>query len=477
MHIPHPLALVLVCGHLSKTKFTLMKKLITVMTWLTFFTACHKQDEWLDIKSKKADITPSKLEHYQSILDYTTYMNDSYPALPLISADNYYVTYTSLMSEGTYAKYVYTWDMDPYQGTTIISDWNSPYIIVEYANITLDGLGKIQRDDTNKTVWDNIKGSALFYRAYAFYQLVNEFAKPYDPTTAATDPGIPLRLSSDINQPSTRATIQVCYDKIIADLKEAENLLPQTALYQTRPSKTAVTALLARVYLNISDYANAKTYADKAITAKPDLLDLNTLNVSAAKSFPVFPNHPEIVFYASSTLFALTLFYSQVDSSLLQSYDTNDLRLKAFYNSSAAGTGFKGQYTGGYNPFGGIAINEIYLIRAEANARLGSTQAALQDLNTLLIKRWKKGSFQPIQVNNAQQALDTILAERRKELPFTGTLRWEDLRRLNKENRYKKILTRLLNGQVYQLNPGDNRYTMPIPDSEIKLSGLEQNPR
>lgn len=454
-----------------------MKKIIIAMTWLTLFTACHKQDEWLDIKSKNSDITPSKLDHYQSILDYTTYMNDSYPALPLVSADNYYVTYASLMSEATYAKYVYTWDMDPYQGTNNISDWNSPYIIVEYANISLDGITRIQRDNTNQTAWDNIRGSALFYRAYAFYQLVNEFARPYDPLTAATDPGIPLRVSPDVNQPSTRASIQECYDKIIADLKEAETLLPQTAQYQTRPSKTAVAALLARVYLNLSDYTNAKMYADKAITSKPDLLDLNTLNLGAAKPFPVFPNHPEIIFYASSTIFSLTLLFSLVDTTMLRSYAADDLRVKAFYNTTSAGTTFKGQYTGSYYTFGGLAVNELYLIRAEANARLGNTQAALQDLNTLLIKRWKKGSFQPVQTIDAQQALDTILAERRKELPFTGTLRWEDLRRLNKENRYKKILTRLLNGQVYQLNPGDNRYTMPIPDAEIKLSGLEQNPR
>ncbi len=70
-----------------------------------------------------------------------------------------------------------------------------------------------------------------------------------------------------------------------------------------------------------------------------------------------------------------------------------------------------------------------------------------------------------------------ILEERRKELPFTGQLRWEDLRRLNKDQRFAKILVRTIAGNEYQLLPNSKRYVFPIPDIEIELSGIPQNER
>jgi len=71
----------------------------------------------------------------------------------------------------------------------------------------------------------------------------------------------------------------------------------------------------------------------------------------------------------------------------------------------------------------------------------------------------------------------TLIQERRKELPFSGNLPWEDLRRLNQEPNFAKTLTRMLNGETFSLPPGDNRYVYPIPENEISLSGIQQNPR
>ena len=109
--------------------------------------------------------------------------------------------------------------------------------------------------------------------------------------------------------------------------------------------------------------------------------------------------------------------------------------------------------------------------------RLGSINAAMDDLNALIIKRWKNnGTFVPFTAATANEALAKVLKERRKELIFRG-LRWTDLRRLNKDPRFAITLTRNLNGVVYTLPPNDDRYTLPIPDQEIKISGIAQNPR
>lgn len=454
-----------------------MKNIFLLTGWMLLVTACHKQDEWLNVKSNKSDITPATLQNYQAILDYDIYMNDNYPGLPLVSADNYYLNYTTWLGSSSYAKNAYVWAQDVYQGNLTISDWNSPYTNVEYANIVLDGLEKMERTNQNQLDWDNAKGAALFFRAFAFYNLVNEFAKPYSATTAATDLGIPLRLSGDINAKSVRAPVQDVYNQIISDLKQADDLLPVTPLYQSRPGKTAAEALLAKVYLNMDDYTNAGLYADIALNRISNLIDFNTLPPGSSRPFPVFPNNPEIIFYATNSIFSLAIISGLVDSTLLKSYDANDLRRTAFYNTGANGTTFKGQYSGSFPPFGGLATNELYLIRAETSARAGKTAAALQDLNNLLLKRWKTGSFVPFTAPTPEDALSLILTERRKELPFTGTIRWEDLRRLNKDSRFARTLTRILNSQPYTLPPADPRYVLPIPENEIRLSGIQQNPR
>ena len=83
--------------------------------------------------------------------------------------------------------------------------------------------------------------------------------------------------------------------------------------------------------------------------------------------------------------------------------------------------------------------------------------------------------YQNITAATEQEALTKILTERRKELPFRG-LRWMDIKRLNKEGA-NIILVRNMNGQTYTLQPNHIRYALPIPESVIALSGMQQNPR
>jgi hypothetical protein len=138
----------------------------------------------------------------------------------------------------------------------------------------------------------------------------------------------------------------------------------------------------------------------------------------------------------------------------------------------------KGSYDGVYGGalFMGIATDEIYLIRAECRARNQNKEGAMEDLNTLLSKRIKKNSFVNRNADDWQEALDLILTERRKELVFRGS-RWTDIKRLNKESRYALTLKRLLNGNLYELEPGDQRFAYLIPTIVITRSGMAQNDR
>jgi hypothetical protein len=134
---------------------------------------------------------------------------------------------------------------------------------------------------------------------------------------------------------------------------------------------------------------------------------------------------------------------------------------------------------GGYNVntlFTFPAVDELYLIKSECEARLGNVSMAMTDLNTLLVTRWKTGTFIPFTAANADDALPVILTERRKELVMRG-VRWTDLRRLNTDARFASTITHVYNGQVYLLPPNDPKYVWPIPDDEILYSGIPQNVR
>lgn len=453
------------------------KNLIPIFLLCTSIMACQKQQDWLEIKTNKADVVLSKLSDYQALLDYSDdRMNNNYPFMPLVSTDDVLVNDQTWASGDELSRNAYAWEPEIFDAVKI-NDWLPMYGIVSYANICLEGLEKISRDATNAAAWDRVKGSALFFRALADYLLLQEFSAPYDASIAKTALGIVLRKSSDVNQPVKRATMAESWNAVIDDLKQAEPLLPDLADISTRPSKWAVRGLMARVSLAMNDYAAAKTWADKTLQQSSYLLDFNTLNPADTYPLPTYQTgNKEILFYAV-TLASIYYITGGVDTLLYQSYANNDLRRTLYFKPVGSQISFRGQYSGVLYPFSGIANNEIYLIRAEANARLGNTAAALTDLNNLLIKRWKTGTFTPVTAGSATDALTKILAERRKELAFHGSARWDDLRRLNREPAYAKTLTRFLNGKLISLPPGDKRYALPIPPYEIAISHIEQNPR
>jgi hypothetical protein len=139
---------------------------------------------------------------------------------------------------------------------------------------------------------------------------------------------------------------------------------------------------------------------------------------------------------------------------------------------------FKGSYDGGATGylFSAPAVDELYLIRAECFARADKVSSAMNDLNTLLIRRFQTGTFTGYTAGDPADALQLIVTERRKELVMRMT-RWTDLRRLNKDTRFATTITRIYHGQTYRLAPTSNWYVWPIPDDEILYSGITQNSR
>lgn len=445
-----------------------MKRTLLYIAALFVLSSCTK--DFLDKKPDKSLLVPTEAADFQAILDNYNIMNVM-PGLGTIASDHYYLPGNVVKSLLPVQQNSYLWKDDIFEGQTA-SDWNTPYKQVFYANVVLDGLADKVSDGGDNNSFNNLKGSALFYRSLAFYNLSQVFAAPYIETTAMNLPGIPIRLNSDVNVKVGRGTLKGTYQQIVSDLISALALLPAKASFKNRPSKAACAALLARVYLCMGDYKNAGAMADKCLSMTNELYQFEDLDPKADFPFPVpLPNdNKEVLFYQSFVTYS---FFNKgrilVDSNVYRSYAATDLRKPMFfYEIGTTGVIYSG--------FNGISIDEQYLIKAETAVRSGDVTTGITTLNTLLQTRYEKGTYKAIVTNDGEAALKIILEERRKEL-IGRDLRWTDLRRLNGNEATATTLKRLVDGQVYTLLPNDKKYVFPIPPDEIQRSGIEQNPR
>lgn len=456
---------------------TILKLL--VLSWASLaigtLSSCQK---YLDAKPDAKLATPATLNDLQLMLDdYANINGARYPAVSEVLADNYYLSdqdWASLYNEAD--RNNYRWLKDDTDPT---GEYAGAYRVVYISNVVLDQLLKIGFTRAEQAAFNNIRGSALFIRAAFHYAIAQLYAVPFDAETAQTDLGIPLKLSSDYTEPISRSSVADTYGHIIADLTEAAELLPEVPLAKSRPSKPAAYGWLARTYLAMGDFANAKRYADSCLLHYDSLMNFNDLNPALVAPISRFNN--EVVFQARSNLSAVLLSsIARVTPELYASYDNNDLRKVVYFRENADGTHvFKGDYDGiGTNSgfvFAGIVTDELYLTRAECLARLGDLQGAADDLNKLLRTRWREDTYTPRSWDTSQEAVSTILSERRKSLLGRGS-RWTDLRRLRKEPEYYSAPIRMIDGQTYTLEATSPRFTLAIPDEVIRMSNIPQNP-
>ena len=448
-----------------------MKK-ITLKIWLLLLLATvgvSCKDDFLEQKPRKSLLVPTTLDDAQAMLDNILLMNMR-PAIADIAAGQFVLIEGGLDKVDTAPERgAYLLDGDPYQGNAVL-DWDRPYEQVLYANIVLDALEAMPVAVKSNARWGKVRGAALFFRARAFYELSQLFCKTYQSATAAKEPGIPMPLSSDVNLRPGRGTLAQSYDRIKVDMLEALSLLEMRTSLKNRPSGRAALAMLAKVSLSMGDYRAAGEYADRALGVDGSLIDFNGLKAGTSRSFPeVLPNNvTEVIFYTNKTGYG---FFGnavrRVDPVLLASYHANDLRKAIYFYHTAAGAA----YSSGYE---GLGNDEQYLIGAEAWIRLGDIQKGLALLKKLMDTRYKTGTFQIAAGLDQKGALALALEHRKKGLIWRGT-RWYDLKRLNAEGIFTETITRTYQGKTVVLEPGDRRYVFPIPEDEIRESGIEQN--
>ncbi|MDR7127702.1 tetratricopeptide (TPR) repeat protein [Algoriphagus sp. 4150] len=434
--------------------------------------------DFLDAKPEKAIVVPSTLTDLQALLDNGNRMN-VYSGISDIGTDDIYIEDGALdaLSNPIVEGNSYLWKEDILEGLGF-SEWSSNYTAILYANIVLEQLEAISTTNADRASWETIKGSALYFRAYSYYDLLRIFSKAYDPMTSSSDLGIPLRLSSTGKMEVERSTVEASFRQVIEDLAEALILLPDLPReYPTRPSKQSVTGLLARIYLEMGDYEKAIDKAKQCIDFGGELLNYNSLDSTVRYPFPQF--NSEVIFHSLMISYSyIRLPTTIISEELIDSYQKEDLRKHLYFDRLSEGnkSTFRGSYSSGFRGFNGIALDEIYLILAESYIRINQTDKGMEVLNHLLQTRWQEGSFEPLVADNVPDALTAVLAERRKSLVLRG-IRWADLKRLNKEPGMHKTIERIYQGEYFFLDPASDKYIYPIPDNEISMNPISQNQR
>lgn len=432
--------------------------------------------DFLDKKGSSVLAVPETVKDLRALLDNESEVNTYYPALAEMGSDDYYIPYATLVSRPQSEQLIYSWQRE--EERIDMASWGLPYRVIMISNMVLEALERgVEGTAHEKKI---LEGEAHFVRALAYWYLAQVFCLPYDERASHKDLGLPLRVTSDMNQKYDRSSVEEAYRLIVGGMKKAIEQLPENTAYKTQPNKAAAYGALARVFLSMEKYDEANQMAIEAIKRHDKLLDYNMVNVSANLPFGIV--HDEIIYYGTTNNgLLLSASRARVPKEIFDLYEENDLRKQIFFNSTNMDDIiFKGYYAGrSTSYFAGIATDELYLIRAECEVRNGETSAGLSLLNKLIETRWKKGSFVPYQTMDEEEALIMVLKERRKQLIKRG-LRWVDLRRLNKDPRFEQTLVREIDSgsevQRFQLEPNAIQYVYPIPYPLLELYKYEQNP-
>lgn len=464
-----------------------MKKYILLLATLFCLNSCQ---DFLD-ESPKGTLIPKTVNDFGMILDNYGYENFiSYgQSLTLIMSDDFTIPDDKSYFYATWGINAYTWEDHIFSASEDDDCYMNFYHVIYLCNYILNNLDAAP-DGTDFTR-SYVEGAAKFHRAFAYFNLVNLYAKHYDKNTANSDLGVPLVLEADPNIMLGRATVQQIYDQVFSDLNDAKDLLSsEKPEYSFRPNKGAVYALLAKVYLYQGEYGlcmEAAQIARKMCEAPYDYNQYALEDVNPDFGIRGFPENrweeADIICYKGEGFGPAEAGDYNLSDDLIALFDKDtDLRWKLFITSYSL---FSGDDTESEIPRTafwfpnnrGLNVGELYLTEAEACARENEIDNALYLLNEVARKRHVVGTYTDVTERDSEKLLRLILDERRRECLCKGT-RWFDLKRLNKDPRFAKTIAHTLYGETYTLEPNDNHYVLPIPLMATNQNPkIEQNPR
>jgi hypothetical protein len=368
--------------------------------------------------------------------------------------------------------------------------WSYFYNQLFAINLAIEGVSNAAPTALKKK--DQWLGEALFLRGLMHFYLVNLFGD------------VPIVTKSDfrINNTSGRSARNEVYAQIIADLKEAQNLLTTeyrnadgnvTTTDRARPNKAAVTAFLARVYLYVEDWTNAEAQANILInnTATYQLVPPAQTFLTTSKEMiwglaPPTPGN----FVRDAGAYIITagrtpLQSGQVSSlsaSLVNAFEAGDTRFTNWVGTSvvpASGSVPATTYyfANKYKVKTTVAapteylmvfrLAEQYLIRAEARLRNNNLNGAKADLDVVRARAGLTGTT----ATTIDEVKDAILNERRVEFFTEWGNRLFDLRRTGKLDGVMAVEAPIKNGswssfkQWWPISTNDTQVNPNLPQT------------
>jgi len=454
---------------------------VSLAALLLTATAC---DDYLN-EIPKGQKTPTTWEDYNAFMrnNVTSYY-ESEQLLYLIG--DFFRTPSQLNNnELIRANYLFQEDVN----RTLINSkdnkaYYSAYEMMFYWNLIAEkAMGSTEATDQQRRM---LTAQAKVLRAMTYHYIVNYHADQYWSTTK-DKLSVPLILSASAEAPSPQATLQQVYDQMISDLTTAIPDLPERGETIVHPTKAAGYGMLARVYLSMGNYTEARNAAESALALNNKLYDWvkfyndekdrleNPDNWSGAtKVNPEVENCENYIYHEASSSYysgnsGLALSISPERAAR---FEDGDIRLLARWRHFINASGieyYRGLY-GNVPNYGGIRSAEMYYIKAECQARAGEWQDALETVNTVRRTRFIPEKYTDLTATNQTEAINKIIDDKANEFIQTQVV-FCDYRRLNKEGLYPRTLTKTIDGVTYTLRPDSHLWIMPYPIQVLENPG------
>jgi starch-binding outer membrane protein, SusD/RagB family len=323
-----------------------------------------------------------------------------------------------------------------------ITFWNTAYNTINEANYVI--AGSEETEGVTQEVRDRLRGEAIFQRGFAYFDLARTYG--YEPgrevggwTQSAIIRTEPTRDVSDADFRARSSNTEV-YSQAVSDLEEAVSLLEGDDRGVYFANYSAANALLARIHLYLENWDDAISYAEEAIaSSNVQLVDSESAFIS--NPFNQTPN-PESILELSIDPVEESLgsnvglcpytnpthWFDVIPSqNLLDEFHEDDYR-NYLFEVHDDGYPYTLKWDCSTGPFDDniplIRLPEMYLIMAEAHAEEDRIVEALAALETLQTAR----GLDPFVSADANEIIDEVMVERRRELNFEGH-RFYDLKR------------------------------------------------
>lgn len=470
----------------------LMKQLIYTCV-LMCCVMCSSCNDYLDIVPKGNKI-PTTLADYEALLrdEYTIGQTPISNALYLLN--DYYVTVSNLNSP-TLTRANYMWDETADRillNNADESTYYQLYAAISSCNLIIENVpSATEATDAERA---EVIAYAKVIRSLCYFVLANYYADTYDAATAGEKLSVPLITSANINAPSQQVTIQAIYDFIIQGVQEAiDGGLPEQSMTVLHPNLGAAYALLARVYLQMQNYSEALNYANLALEQNDQLYDWNAYydehrsTIENPEDYTGLPT-PTDYSYVENYYFRCgngspnyTTNELNIPVERAERFEEGDARFLSRWKlySQNQDTYYRGVGNGYFN-WGGLTTTEVYLIKAECQARLaqgGDFTEAMNTLNAVRQTRIRPEVYQPLTASTLTEAIELIRRTKDNELIFS-IVPFADARRFNQEGTYARTMTKTYEDETYTLRPDSHLWTMPFPAGAINNPGngsIQQN--